>query len=279
LGRWRHCANLTFSVRFWSGLQLQRFALATLCALALSLSHVSAIGAPVVAQLIERLEKGEDFRVRVQAALELGKTKHADARSPLEKGLDDENAAVRTACAAALKVLGDKKSIPALEAHKKDSSSAVRSQIEATLASLKLVTSSSVKLIVKSGSMRTGKEVRAKLAGDLESASREKFSELPGVKVGDASEQGKKMVMVTGVLRRLNESQEGSEVVYSASVEYVVHRMPEQAIAGTVSGSASTRASNAEAKRRAPELRRLVLAAAVASAVKRAPEALAAATK
>jgi hypothetical protein len=250
-----------------------------MCALALSFAHVSAAGAPAIAQLIERLEKGEDFRVRVQAALELGKTKHSDARLPLEKGLDDENAAVRTACAAALKVLGDKQSIPALEAHKKDSSSAVRAQIAATLASLKLVTSSSVTLIVKLGSMRMGKDVRTKLAGELETASRQKFGELPGVKVGDSSEQGKKMVMVTGLLRKLNESREGSEVVYSASVEYVVHRMPEQAIAGTVSGSASTRASSAEARTRSLELRRLVLAAAVASAVKRAPEALAAATK
>ena len=64
------------------------------------------------------------------------------------------------------------------------------------------------------------------------------------------------MVMVTGQLRKLKESREGAEVVYSASVEYVVHRMPEQAIAGTVSGSASTKASRAEAKKRAFELKR-----------------------
>ncbi|MBK8994373.1 MAG: HEAT repeat domain-containing protein [Myxococcales bacterium] len=272
-------------MRFWLGLRLQRLALAVACALALAISHGSAAGAGSVDQLIERLAKGEDFRVRVQAALELGKTKHPDARLPLEKALDDDNAAVRTAAAAALKVLGDKQSIPALEAHKKDSSQAVRTQIQATLASLRMVTSSSVKMIVKIGRMRMGKDVRGKLVGDLESASRQKFGELPGVKVIDdgqsaeAGDRGKKMVMVTGLLRKLNESAEGSEVVYSASVEYVVHRMPEQAIAGTVTGSASTRASKSEAKRRAKELQQLVLAAAVASAVKRAPEALAAATR
>ncbi|MCE7893613.1 MAG: HEAT repeat domain-containing protein [Sorangiineae bacterium PRO1] len=276
---------MTFSVRFWLGLRLQRLALAVACALALAISHGSAAGAGSVDQLIERLAKGEDFRVRVQAALELGKTKHPDARLPLEKALDDDNAAVRTAAAAALKVLGDKQSIPALEAHKKDSSQAVRTQIQATLASLRMVTSSSVKMIVKMGRMRMGKDVRGKLVGDLESASRQRFGELPGVKVieesesAEAADKGKKMVMVTGLLRKLNESAEGSEVVYSASVEYVVHRMPEQAIAGTVTGSASTRASKAEAKKRAGELQKLVLAAAVASAVKRAPEALAAATR
>lgn len=272
-------------MRFWTGPQLQRLVLAFACALVLLFAQGHARGGGAVDQLIERLKNGEDFRVRVQAALELGKTKHADARVPLENALDDNNAAVRTAAAAALKVLGDKRSIPALEAHKKDSSQAVRTQIEATLAALRMVTSSSVKLIVKMGRMRTGKDVRSKLAGDLESASREKFGELPGVKVIDdgqsaeAGDKGKKMVMVTGLLRKLNESAEGSEVVISASVEYVVHRMPEQAIAGTVTGSASTRASKAEVKRRAGELQKMVLAAAVASAVKRAPEALAAATR
>ncbi|MBK7581043.1 MAG: HEAT repeat domain-containing protein [Myxococcales bacterium] len=275
-------------MRFWLSLRLRRFALSVACAIALTLSHGSAYAGGSVDQLIERLQNGADFRVRVQAALQLGKTKHPDAREPLEKALDDDNAAVRTASAAALKVLADKKSITALEAHKKDSSSAVRSQIAATLASLRMVTTSSVaKMIVKIGRMRTGKDVRGKLVGELEDASRQKFGELPGVRVMDEKSgaepesKGKKtpMVMVTGLLRKMNESQEGSEVVYSASVEYVVHRMPEQAIAGTVSGSASTRASTAEAKKRSPELRRLVLAAAVASAVKRAPEALAAATR
>ncbi|MFO0566589.1 MAG: HEAT repeat domain-containing protein [Polyangiaceae bacterium] len=274
-------------MRTWLGPKLQRLLLALCCVLALVFAQGHARGGAAVEQLIERLKNGEDFRVRVQAALELGKTRHGAARLPLEKALDDDNAAVRTAAAAALKVLGDKKSIPALEQHKDDSSQSVRTQVEATLTSLRMVTSSSVtKMIVKIGRMRTGKDVRTKLASDLESASRQKFSELPGVKLSDdggseAREKGKKppVVMITGLLRKLNESREGSEVVYSASVEYVVHRMPEQAIAGTVSGSATTRASTVEAKRRAPELQRLVLAAAVESAVKRAPEALAAATR
>lgn len=271
-------------MRFWLGSRLRRLALALACVLALALSHGPASAGAPVEQLIERLKKGEDFRVRVQAALELGKTKNPAARLPLEGALDDDNAAVRTASAAALKVLGDKKSIAALEAHKGDSSQAVRTQIEATLASLRMVTSSSVKLIVQMGRMTMGKDVRGKLVGDLESQSREKFGELPGVKVvedgsAEAGDKGKKVVMVTGQLRKLKESREGEEVVYSASVEYIVHRMPGQAIAGTVSGSASTRVSPKEAKKRATELQKLVLAAAVASAVKRAPDALAAATR
>ncbi len=144
-------------------------------------------------------------------------------------------------------------------------------------------------MIVKLGKMRSSKEASSgKLVGDLTEASRQKFGELPGVKVVDenASDEetkvkGKKLpvVMVTGQIRKLAESNDGADVVYSASVEYIVHRMPEQAIAGTVSGSASAHASKAEAKKRAVEFKRMVLAAAVESAVRRAPEALAAATR
>jgi hypothetical protein len=102
--------------------------------------------------------------------------------------------------------------------------------------------------------------------------------------VDDASPQnGKKvpMVMVTGQLRKLKTEREGSAVVFSASVEYIVHRMPEQSILGTVSGSASTKASEREArdKKKSAELERIVVTAAIESAVRRAPEALAAASK
>jgi hypothetical protein len=253
------------------------------------LSSRGALAGPSVSELVDRLKNGEDFRVKVQAALELGKSKAAPAREALEGALDDDNAAVRTASAAALKVLGDKKAIPALEKHKGDSSESVRSQIQATLKALKaLGESASTKVLVKIGAMRSAKggAGEKKLLSDLESASRQKFGELPGVKVvdGDATaEKGKKvpMVMITGHLRKIRESREGSEVVYSASVEYVVHKMPEQAIAGTVSGTASTKASKSEAKdkKRSRELQRMVLAAAIESAIRRAPEALAAATR
>jgi hypothetical protein len=65
-------------------------------------------------------------------------------------------------------------------------------------------------------------------------------------------------------------------VTYSAKDEYVLHRMPEQAIMGKVSGSASATASEAEVrdKRKRAELRQAVLDAAVASAVRRTPAAL-----
>lgn len=243
-----------------------------------------------VARLAERLRGGEDFRVRVQAALELGKTHDSDAREPLERGLDDENAAVRVAAAAALKVLGDRRAIPALERHERDASPAVRSQIKTTLEVLrgKGASSDKPRVLVKLGSI-TAKGRGQSLRGQVESASRSRLSELPGVSVldpdADAKSEGERaklpVVMVTGSLRKLNEAKEGGSVVYSASVEFIMHKMPEQSIAATVTGSASTRASAKEAKdgSRADELRRTVITAAVDSAMRRASAALSAASK
>ncbi len=242
-----------------------------------------------VPKLVERLEKSSDFRVRVAAALELGKTKSSQAREPLERALGDSNAAVRAAAAAALKRLGDKRAIPALERHQKDESASVRSQIKSAIAALKSTSTGggAPKVLVKIGKMKNGREVTSKrYLATLEKASREKFGEIPGVALIDdtnAAQNGKKVpvLMVTGQLRKLKTSREGSEVVYSASVEYIVHRMPEQSILGTVSGSASTKASPSEArdKAKSAELERTVLNAAIESAIRRAPEALAAATR
>ncbi len=267
--------------------RLHRVLLLLSCAVALIISSASA--APRhVNRLAERLENGADFRVRVQAALELGKTKSKSARRPLEAALDDGNAAVRAASAAALKVLGDPKAIKALKRHRKDKSAAVRSQIKSSIKALKSKASSTrdrPRILVKFGRMRDARGVRSGMLREVAKASRKRFGALPGIRVmgseRDAKTKRLPVVMVTGQVRRLKTSSQGNSVVYSAKVEYMVHRMPEQAIAGTVSGSASTTASRKEARnrRRSKELKRAVLSAAVESAVRRAPEALAAAAR
>ena len=63
---------------------------------------------------IGKLRSNDDFRVRVQAALELGKSSDPSVRAPLEQALEDRKPAVRAAAAAALKAHGDKRSIAAL---------------------------------------------------------------------------------------------------------------------------------------------------------------------
>lgn len=245
---------------------------------------------------IDKLRSSDDFRVRVQAALELGKSKNAEVRVPLEHALDDRKPAVRAAAAAALKVLSDKRALGALKRHQSDPSEAVRAQIRASMEALSESSapesspapapqSGPARLLVKLGAIRNGTAVKSgALVGKIERASREKLGRLPGVRVvaesEDVNSAAKKKrlpaVMVTGRLARLNASREGEEIVYSASVDYVVARMPEQSIVSTMSGSASAKASTVEARdeRRMAELRSLVLEAAIDSAMKRAAIAL-----
>jgi hypothetical protein len=86
----------------WSG--MRRFALAAF------VSGVGLLAArPALAEdtvdvdhLVQNLANGSDFRIRTQAALALGASKSRRAVQPLCSGLDDSNATVRAASAAAL---------------------------------------------------------------------------------------------------------------------------------------------------------------------------------
>jgi hypothetical protein len=86
-------------------------------------------------------------------------------------------------------------------------------------------------------------------------------------------------VLLTGTLQKLEAESDGGSLLYTAKVEYVLHKMPEHAIAGKVSGSASAHATPSEISdvRRHAKLRDDVLAAAVDSALRRAPPAILAA--
>jgi hypothetical protein len=247
-------------------------------------------GDPDISDLVQKLSGGGDFRVRVQAALQLGKLKESKALEPLIKALDDKEASVRAAAAAALKTLGDKRAVEPLREHRLDRSDAVRAQILASITALTAEErKKTAKVFVKLGSIRNGSDTESIAVKAAVETSRAKLNELPEVWVLDENEDAEgesktrkvPLVLVTGRIQKLNVSKQGSEIVYSAQVEYVVHRMPEQAIAGKVSGSASATLTESEAKdkdKRA-ELRRTVLEAAVASALRRASQALLAAAK
>ena len=136
--------------------------------------------------------------------------------------------------------------------------------------------------------MRNGSGIKSqKFETELEDSSRRKLSALPGVKVLSLDDEAPSkpshvpMVMVTGNIQELKASREGDSIVYSASVEYVLHTMPEQAIAAKVSGRASATATEQDTSSSAQraELRRSVLEAAIASALRRAPPALLAAAR
>ena len=256
-------------------------------------SFVLLFAAPVLAkpaldELIGQLKEGKDFRVRVQAALQLGKTMDPAALTPLVGALDDDNASVRAAAVAALESLGDMRAIPPLKEHRLDRSEAVRKQIKSSLAELEAqgLDAPKPKVLVKLGIMKNGSGVKSKrIESDLAFASRQKLGELPGVKVlvegDDGAGRKTPVVMVTGSVEQLKASREGSAIIYTAKVEYVLHTMPEQSIAAKVSGSASAQASEQDANDqvKSAQLRKDVLEAAIASALRRAPPALLAAAR
>jgi hypothetical protein len=215
-----------------------------------------------------------------------------DVVDALIRALDDSNASVRAASAAALKNLRARSALKALRAHLNDSSDAVRAQIRATISSLEQVDESGAKtqVLVKLGIMRNSTSVKSTtIETQLAADSRRKLGELPGVEVlidgVDSVKESKKkkapVVLVEGAVQKLKASREGQEIVYSAAVEYIMHTMPDQSIVAKVSGSASAALNQEEAKdqTRAAELRRAVLEAAIESALKRAPRALLAAAR
>jgi HEAT repeat protein len=259
-----------------------------LAALALVISSV-AWAKPGLDELIGQLRDPKaDWRVRVQAALQLGKSMDPAAFNPLVNALDDENASVRTAAVAALQNLGDQRAVGPLKEHRLDRNESVRTQIKSALSELEQQSKQAPKprVLVKVGMMRNSTSVKSKkIESDLAQASRQKLAELPGVKVlvegDDGAGRQTPVVLVTGSVEQLLAEREGGSIVYSAKVEYVLHTMPDQSIAARVSGSARAKASDQEANDQAKsaELRKEVLEAAIASALRRAPPALLAAAR
>ena len=248
------------------------------------------VAAPSLRELGDKLRTSEDFRMRVTAALELGRLGDPNAVDPLVDALDDPNASVRAAAAAALEQIGDTSALPGLKQHRLDRSDAVRRAVRAAIITIEQPPEARpTKVLVQIGAMKNQTNVKSSaVEAELEEESRKKLDELPGIEIlnekdskQDSNKKKLPVVMVSGHIQKLKAVREGNEIVYSASVEYILHTMPEQAIAATVSGNATASLTEeaAKDKQRAGELRRQVLGAAIASALRGAPRALLAAAR
>lgn len=270
---------------------MQRWIRATVLTTALSIA-LSAGARPKLDALSERLHISSDFRVRVQAALELGKTRDERALPALSAALEDRHASVRAAAAAALGKLGVARGVRPLREHLDDPSDSVRSAVNTAIALLTPKAEPSAepeaqRIVVKLGSVHNGTRVKSQaIEREILAESRKKLSEMPGVAVlpSEAVEEPKAeapRVMITPSIQKLAASRDGDSIVYSASIEYILHTMPDEAIMARISGSASAAATEKEAADKAATavLRREVLAAAIQSALSRAPRALLAAAR
>lgn len=218
-------------------------------------------------RLEQQLGTAKDFRIRVQAALELGKRKSTGARLALERALGDESSAVRAASAAALKSLGDPRALPSLRAAGNDRSEAVRNQVAAAVQALSVA--DSVSYIVGFGQVDGDRTVKGPAVGQtLERVARRRLSRLRGVHLKAGTERAAPSapeLMLDARVTRLDERRSGPTLEVSAKVDFVLSRMPGREIKGRLSGRATVH-GDANAKNRARELQELQMQAVEAAA-------------
>ncbi len=282
------------------GRRIARGLVAAVVCAGMTLANVSASPAQDAESTAADLAHAADFRVRVSAALLLGKTRPEGARVMLEHALDDAHPAVRTAAAAALGSLGDPVAVAALERHTHgEISGAARTQMQASIATLTgargggedgpaMVAPAHPRYAVAIGQMRNRTGVRGdELSGVLRDAARMQAHSLPGALVYDegdpsAVRASAKMpvLLLEGQITRLAQAQSNGAMRIEARVEFSVRRVPQQTLKGTLSGGAtaveSMRTLN---EQRVIELENQTVGSAAESALRGADSGLALAAK
>lgn len=251
------------------------------------------------------LKTADDFRFRVDACLKLGASGDFKARKPLEYALEDPHPTVRQAAASGLAKLGDVLAVPALEAREtKEKNAPTKTAIGNAISTLKtsgpvsLGTSAGAapdwgktKFVVKLQRIANDSGVRGdKLAAVLEGSTRAKLSAIPGVFVlpGDSAaapimaQATSKGVPVLGVdckVVLLDQATFAGDLKIQAKVSYAISKT--QVIKSAIEGNASSIGSLSSAKNPQSliKLQDMAVDGAVASAMGKAPSALAAAIK
>jgi hypothetical protein len=286
-------------VRMCTMTRLTKYVVAVLASVALTTAQptVSTAQSPELdAQgAAADLAHASDFRVRVSAALLVGKTRPEGARRMLERALEDPHAAVRTAAAAALALVGERAAIASLESHARNEvSGSARAQMQATIASLShgdrapTVAPAHARYVVEIGQMRNMTSVRGgELSSVLRDAARAQALSLPGAAVYDAGDpqadraaSRMPVLLLEGQITKLQQAQSNGAMHIDARVEFSVRRVPQQTLKGTLSGGASSIESmRTVSGQRLVELENQTIGSAVESAMRGADSGLALAAK
>lgn len=240
--------------------------------------------------LDHELAESPDFRVRVQAALRLGRSGPA-ARPDLERGLKDAHPAVRVACAVALGNIGDPASIPALEsAMRSETFASAKQTMSDTIEKLKGKAAAGAgssdataaldraKYVVQLGQLRNTSGVGSNdFDSVMRQAAKQKAGNIKGAVVLDASDAAllKKaadkqipVLQLDGNLTRLTQSTaKDGGVIVSAQVDLTIRKVPQQILKGMVKGNASATGDSRSATRALAELQRSAVGGAVESAM------------
>ncbi len=205
-----------------------------------------------VDELVTALRSDESYKVRVQAALVLGKLKDKRALKPLVQALKDENPTVRAVAAQSLGVLGDAAAGPALKAASdSDESDFVKREAEAALRKLKAsgaptrAVAGAARFFVALGPLARGSKKVDKEAVDIfRSALQRELGKTPGVTMEPGGDKGRTGYWVDGNIVRL--VSQGGEV--SCDVKVLVASWPSKAIIMWTDGGATVQGSGSEAE-------------------------------
>ena len=212
------------------------------------------------ADALRELRAAPDFRVRVSAAVTIGRTRPLGAREALETALGDKHPAVRIAAANALAELGDPLAVAALARRAgSETSASVKAQMQSAVQQLQRgVTADqgsarrglgpNVRYLVRLGPMRNSTSIRGdEMRSVLHDATRSRARALKGAAVvadGDstllAQASGRRLPVITleGSLTQLAESAITGGIQVQAHVEFLVRRA--QLLKGTLTGGATT---------------------------------------
>jgi hypothetical protein len=208
-----------------------------LCVAVVLLLWALPVHADKIQDLCKALTQDPSYKVRVQAALVLGKLADRRAIDSLKLALKDENESVRGVAATSLGRLGDPAAVSALTEATRDSSEFVRSQAKKALDS-----------IAHGGggdhgghvSISVGFTGRGPGLDILRAALGRELGKLPNVTIEAGS--GKRSFIVDGQIQRLSAG--GGQV--DCDVKAFVATYPEKSIKMLTTEGASLQASGAE---------------------------------
>jgi hypothetical protein len=190
---------------------------------------------------LSRLLEDSSYKVRLQAALLLGKLGDKAATAPLVKALEDRERVVRAMAAQSLGRLGASEAAPALKTLlQREHDGFVRGQVEKALASLgPAPRPAGVKMYLTFGSFSGGAAhiSDASLLNALRTALKRELSKLSGVTFTLESGEEKSFgrsgrlgFLIDGNVTRLDEGPVGGAVEINCDVKIMVARWPSKSI-------------------------------------------------
>jgi hypothetical protein len=192
-----------------------------------------------VDDLARMLREDSSYKVRLQAALLLGKLGDRAAAPALSEALGDENRMVRAMAAKSLGDLGASEATPALKTLlQKEKDAFVRAQVEKALASLRPGPSGGkAKIYLTFGPFTGGTRVEVLLLDVLRAALRRELAKLGGVtfslETGEEKSFGKSGrlgFLIDGNVTRLDDGLVAGAVEINCDVKVMVARWPSKSI-------------------------------------------------